>query len=136
MEKDSKKATALVGAYLAKGIAGNTTMAGAPLMHFSLVVVPNTNSVSGSVEITQAIAPPHNSIVVKNVTGVIRSTGLGQVTKIVSMQGEYLQGVTPPQIGLYLGKFSANLAIDNNWNGSGGFSYDNHDIDNVPVKSE
>lgn len=52
------------------------------------------------------------------------------------MEGEYLQGVTPPQIGLYLGKFSANLAIDNNWNGSGGFSYDNHDVENVPVKSE
>ncbi len=136
MEKDKKKASALIGAYLANGIAGNQKMPGAPLMHFSLVVVPSTNNVAGSVEITQAIAPPHNSIVIKNVSGVIRSTGFGGVTKVVALEGEYLQAATPPLIGMYLGKFSAHMAIDDKWNGSGGFTYGNNDVENVPVKAE
>ena len=124
----------LIGAYLVNGTVGNVGMPGAPIMHFSLVVVPSANSVSGTVVISQAIAPPNGEIIIRNVTGSIRATGFGTVTKVVSLEGIYLKSVPPPAIGTYQEKFSAHLAIDDAWNGKGGFSYGNNDIENVPVK--
>ncbi|MEL1242725.1 DUF1842 domain-containing protein [Flavobacterium sp. DGU11] len=127
------KTSRLIGAYLVNGTMGNVGMPGAPIMHFSLVVVPSTNSVSGTVEITQALAPPMGDIVIRNVSGVIRATGFGNVTKIVALEGQYVQSVPPPAIGSFLADFSAHMAIDNNWNGKGGFSYGGHDVEDVPV---
>lgn len=136
METLTKETSALVGAYLVNGTAGNVGLPGAPIMHFSLVVVPGANSVSGTVEITQAIAPPNGDIVIKNVTGTIRSTGYGQVTQVVALEGEYIVSFPPPAIGSYLAKFSAHMAIDNNWTGKGGFTYGTNDVENVPVKKD
>ena len=135
METKEAQAKTLVGAYLATGLMGNIGMPGAPIMHFSLVVVPSTNTVSGSVEITQALGPEYPSIVIKEVSGVIRATGYGKVTKVVALKGEYLVSVQPPAIGTYLAQFSAHMAIDDDWNGRGGFSYDNNNIEDVPVQS-
>lgn len=128
-----KSTSKLIGAYLVNGTMGNVGMPGAPIMHFSLVVVPSTNSVSGTVEITQAIATG-GDIIVRNVTGTIRATGFGSVTQVVALQGQYVQSVPPPAIGSYLAEFSAHMALDNNWNGRGGFTYGNHNVENVEVK--
>lgn len=136
MSNTAAKSTALVGAYLTKGTIGNVGMPGAPIAHFSLVVVPGANSVSGTVEITQAISGPTSNIVVKNVKGQIRATGFGKITKVVSLEGDYFVSFPPPAIGSYLGKFSAHMAIDNEWNGQGGFTYGSSNIDDVPVKSD
>lgn len=123
----------IASAYLAKGTIGNVGMLGAPIAHFSLVVVAATGKVSGVVEITQAIdkAPIH-----VDVTGSLRPTGYGKVTKIVNLKGQYVVSVPPPAIGSYLEEFSAYLDIDNSWNGTGGFTYGQTVIDNVPVASE
>ncbi len=129
----SQKPSATVGAYLVNGTVGNVGMPGAPIMHFSLVVVPGANSVSGTVEITQAIAPPNGNIVIRNVHGTIRATGFGTVTQVVALEGEYIQSVPPPAIGTWISPFSAHMAIDNNWNGKGGFTYGHNDVENVPV---
>jgi len=126
-----KKTSRLAGAYLVNGTMGNVGMPGAPIMHFSLVVVPSANTVSGTVEITQAISS--GEIIIKNVKGSIRATGLGNVTKVVSLEGQYVQSVAPPAIGSYLADFSAHMAINDNWEGKGGFSYGNNDVENVPV---
>jgi len=136
MSTETLEKRALVGAYLAQGTIGNVGMPGAPIVHYKLVVVPASNSVTGTVEITQAIQGPQSNIVVKNVHGTIRATGFGKVTKVVSLEGEYIQSVPPPAIGSFLSKFSAHLAIDNDWNGQGGFSYGSNTIEDVPVKSE
>lgn len=122
----------LAGAYLAKGTIGNVGMPGAPIATFSLVVVPSQNSVSGTVVITQAVNGPDSHIVVP-VTGKIYATGLGQYTKVVSLQGQYVHSVPPPAIGSFLANFDAHLAVDNAWNGTGGFSYWTHTVENVPV---
>lgn len=124
--------TLLETAYLTKGTIGNVGMPGAPIAHFSLVVAPHTGKVSGMVEIAQAINRPPINV---HVTGTIRYTGYGQVTQIVNLEGEYAVSVPPPAIGTYLEKFSAYLDIDNTWNGIGGFSYGNTDIQDVPVNS-
>jgi len=128
-----KKSSRLIGAYLVNGTMGNVGTPGAPIMHFSLVVVPSANTVSGTVEITQAIAHS-GDIIIKNVKGVIRSTGYGNITKVVSLEGQYVQSVPPPAIGSFLANFSAHMAIDDNWDGKGGFTYANHDVEDVPVK--
>lgn len=124
----------IIGAYLAQGTIGNIGMPGAPIAHFNLVVIPSQNSVSGTVVITQAIQGSDSNITV-NVTGKIYAAGLGQYTQLVSMSGQYVQTVPPPAIGAFLADFNAHMAIDNSWNGVGGFSYWQHDIENVPVKS-
>lgn len=124
----------LAGAYLAKGTIGNVGTPGAPIATFSLVVVPSQHTVTGTVVITQAVSGPDSHIVVQ-VKGRIYSTGLGQYTQVVSLQGQYVHSVPPPAIGSFLADFNAHLAIDNAWNGKGGFSYWTHTVENVPVKS-
>ena len=127
-----EKTSRLIGAYLVNGTMGNLNMPGAPIMHFSLVVVPGANSVSGSVEITQG-SVHGQPIIVRNVKGTIRATGFGKVTKVVALEGQYTQSVPPPAIGTYLAQFSAHMAIDDNWDGQGSFSYGGHDVEDVPV---
>ncbi|MCI9843768.1 DUF1842 domain-containing protein [Flavobacterium pectinovorum] len=122
----------LAGAYLAKGTIGNVGTPGAPVATFSLVVVPSQHSVTGTVVITQAVNGPDSHIVVQ-VKGRIYSTGFGNYTQVVSLQGQYVQSFPPPAIGAFLADFNAHLAIDNAWNGIGGFSYYQHQIENVPV---
>lgn len=122
----------LAGAYLAKGTIGNVGTPGAPIATFNLVVVPSQHSVTGTVVITQAINGPDSRIVV-NVTGKIFAAGLGKFTQLVSLQGQYVQVVPPPAIGAFLADFNAHMAIDASWNGTGGFSYWNHNVENVPV---
>jgi len=124
----------LAGAYLAKGTIGNVGMPGAPVASFSLVVVPSQHSVSGTVVITQAVQGPDSHIVVP-VTGKIFATGIGNVTQVVGLRGQYVHAVPPPAIGSFLANFDAHLAIDNEWNGTGGFSYFGHNVEDVPVKA-
>lgn len=124
----------LAGAYLAKGTIGNVGTPGAPIATFSLVVVPSQHSVTGTVVITQAVKGPSSHIVVQ-VNGKIYSAGLGKYTQVLSLQGQYVQSFPPPAIGSFLADFDAHLAIDNEWNGIGGFSYYQRHIENVPVAS-
>lgn len=128
--KESK--TLIESAYLTKGTIGNVGMPGAPIVHFSLVVSPEQNTVSGIVEITQAVDRPTIKV---NVTGNIRYTGYGDITKIVNLSGEYIVSVPPPAIGSYLQKFTAYLDVNNNWNGTGGFTFGTQKVDDVPVTS-
>ncbi|WP_062052680.1 DUF1842 domain-containing protein [Aquimarina longa] len=136
MSTQVEEKQALVGAYLASGTIGNVGLPGAPIAHFKLVVAPGSNSVSGTVEITQAILGPNSNIIVKNVHGKIYATGYGSVTKVVSLEGEYNHYLTPPAIGVIQEKFTAHLVLDDEWKGRGGFTYGNTSIEDVPVKPE
>ena len=126
-------ANPLAGLYRACGTVGNVGMPGAPIMHYSLLVDAPTGTVNGVVHITQAIAGPGSNITV-TVKGYIRGLGYGTITKLVFLEGEYVQSMPPPAIGSYLGKLTAHLAVDNNWDGRGGFEYGNLHVENVPVK--
>ncbi|WP_442266692.1 DUF1842 domain-containing protein [Tenacibaculum sp. ZS6-P6] len=118
--------------YLAKGTIGNVGMPGAPIAQYSLVVSTEQETVSGIVEITQAIDSPTIKV---NVAGRLRHTGYGNITQIIDLKGEYVVSMTPPAIGSYLEKFEAYLDVDNDWNGTGGFSFGFQKVNNVPVKS-
>lgn len=124
----AKKTNTMAGAYLAKGTIGKVGTPGAPIVHFSLVVVPGEHKVSGSVQITQAVKGGNYS---GHVTGVIYATGLGKVTQIVGLKGSvHPDGPMPIEI-----PFEAHMAIDGSWNGTGGFHYAHVHVENVPVKS-
>ncbi len=118
----------MAGAYLAKGTIGNVGMPGAPVVHFSLIVVPSQRNVSGSVHITQAIQDGNYS---GNVSGKIYATGLGEYTKVVGIKG-LVNSDAPVPTGI---EFEAHMAIDESWNGKGGFNYGNVHVEDVPVKS-
>jgi len=122
---------ALIGAYNVKGTLGNLDLLGAPIMHFNLVVVPSENTVSGSVEIIQAIAPPYGQISIQNLKGQIRATGYGNIEQIVALEGDYTIGASDV---LYSFKASMNLKM--NWEGSGTFTYGEQTVENVPVHVE
>lgn len=116
----------MAGAYLAKGTIGNLGTPGAPIVEFSLVVVPSTHKVSGEVHVTQAVEGGSYS---GRVEGTIYSTGLGNVTQIVALKGQISSD--GPVIGLF--PFEAHMAMDGSWKGTGGFNYLNVHVEDVPV---
>lgn len=121
--------TNLEGAYLAQGTIGNIGMPGAPIVHFSFVVVPSQHQVTGSVQITQATQNGNYS---GQVTGTLYATGFGNVTQVVAVSGSiHSDGDMPIEI-----PFQAHLAIDASWDGTGGFTYANTHVENVPVVSK
>ena len=124
-----------LGTYLVNGLAGNENVAGAPMLHFSLVVVSGSGKVSGHAMISQAIAPPNNEKMINNVTGQVHATGLGPVTKVVTLHGTYVDDLPPPAIGTIEVPFTAHFAIDDAWNGRGGFKCGYTQAENVPVKT-
>ncbi|MEO8535828.1 MAG: DUF1842 domain-containing protein [Flavobacterium sp.] len=119
--------------YLVKGTIGNVEIPGAPLASFTLEVLPLKNSVKGTVVITQAVNMLESDIVVQ-VKGKIHATGFGPFTKVVSLQGQYVQSYSPLEKASFLADFDAHFAIDNVWNGIGGFSCYNYQIENEPVE--
>jgi hypothetical protein len=119
--------------YFIKGTIGNLTIPGTPVASFSLEVLPLKNSVKGTVVITQAVNMLESDIVVQ-VKGKIHATGFGQFTQVVSLQGQYTQSFSPLEKASFLADFVAHFAIDNAWNGIGGFSSYNYQIENEPVE--
>ncbi len=122
----STENNAIVGSYLAKGTIGNVGMPGAPIVHFALVVTPGTHKVTGNVNVTQAVLNGNYS---GQVHGTIFATGLGEVTQVVALTGMVSGGGTMP-IEI---PFEANLSINGEWKGTGGFSYSNTHVESVPV---
>jgi hypothetical protein len=123
-----------IGVYLVNAVAGNEGMPGAPLLHLSLLVNAATGAITGHAEQTQAVPPPGNKIVISNVTGTLRYTGLGKYTKIVYLEGSAVISFPPPAIGSFLAPFDAHFAIDDAWEGTGGWTLGNTVVNNVPIK--
>ncbi|HNW51964.1 MAG TPA: DUF1842 domain-containing protein [Prolixibacteraceae bacterium] len=114
--------------YPAKGTIGNVGMPGAPIVHFDLIVVPSQHKVTGYVHITQAVLHGNYS---GEVTGSIYATGIPPFTKIVGFSGMVH---CDDDNSLVLLPFQASMAINNAWEGKGGFSYGNVHVEDVPVK--
>jgi len=122
-----------IGLYLVKVLVQKPGVDGAPSVQLNLAVNPGAGVVGGNAVITQAVAPPHGSTTVPEVRGVIHHTGLGVDKMLVSVEGQYGVSVPPPAIGTYLAKFSAALAVDNTWKGTGSFTYAGGTIEGCTV---
>lgn len=126
----------LASLYRACGTLGNVGMPGAPVVYFALLVHPSGGQVTGMVHIKQAIEGPNSDITVQNVQGSIKElVWNNQTLKVVSLTGMYYQQSPPPAIVVYQEKFAAHMVLGQDWNGQGGFTYGQHQVDNVPVKS-
>lgn len=123
-----------IDTYLANFLAGNEGMPGAPLLHGSLLVVVPSNLVSGHAEITQAIAPPNDTIRIAELSGRIYPLGFGGGVRVVVLQGTYFQSFPPPAIGEIREQFSAVLVLESEkWEGRAFFTYGGHQVVDVPV---
>ncbi|WP_448663659.1 DUF1842 domain-containing protein [Sphingomonas sp. CJ20] len=122
-----------VGYYMVKLLVEQQGPVGAPALHLNLGVDAVTGKVTGIGEITQSLPPPYGEITIPQVSGEIFHTGLGKDTQLVHLTGQYVVSVPPPAIGSYLAQFSAALAVDNSWNGSGSFQYGGHTVSGCKV---
>ncbi len=138
-ETQTVQDNALVEAYLVKGSIISAALA-ASKAHFALVVSPLHETVTGKVTITNGSIKDFKTIQA-DVKGTIRSTGYGDVTKIVDLKGFYYTDITIPippfghetiPIPVPVTLF---MDVNNEWNGNGGFSYGNHKV-NGTVTSE
>ena len=68
-------------------------------------------------------------------SGTYKYTGLGNVTIVGEVAGQGALSATPPAIGTYLAPFSANFAVDSDWNGTGSFMIGQHSYESCAVKS-
>lgn len=125
-----------VGLYLVNGTGGKIGTPGAPLLKYSLLVNAVTGAITGQAVQTQALAAPYNEIHISNITGQVRATGLGSYTKVVTLTGSAVISFPPPAIGSYLAPFSAHIAVDNAWNGVGGWTLGNTNVENVPFHED
>jgi hypothetical protein len=124
-----------VGLYLVNGTAGHAGMPGAPILHFSLLVNAVTGVVTGHARQTQAVDGPRSDISIGVTQGEVWPIGFGQYTKVVVLRGEGVVSVPPPGIGTYGLPFSAVFAVDDQWDGQGGWSLGGQ-INDVPVRHD
>lgn len=118
-------------------LVSTTGLLGAPTFHLGLLVNPSGETVTGLVNITQAIDPKlSGSNVNVNVTGTYQELVFGaQTTKVIVLNGEYVYSVPPPAIGSFLCKFNAVIHLDEDWNGTGSYTWGfNQKAANVPTK--
>ena len=95
-------------------------MPGAPNLTLKLGVNATNGEVNGQATLTQAVQGGEHEF---PVSGSIHHTGFGEDTLLVSLTGQYAQSVPPPAIGTYLVPFSAALAVDKSWNGTGSYTF-------------
>lgn len=123
-----------VGLYKVDLVAGNEGLPGAPILRLSLLVNATNGQVTGQGSITQAVEGGETPI--SKITGQVRSTGFGEYTKIVALEGEAFVSFPPPAIGSYLAPFNSHFAIDDNWDGKGGWQVgDSEPVEGVPFTS-
>lgn len=98
---------------------------GAPSLALRLVVNAAKNTIFGSGEIFQPLNPknPDSHIVIDELRGEIKHTGLGEVQKIAVVSGKYLGLSSDGNKGAFLGHFEANVAVNADWEGTGSFTY-------------
>lgn len=133
----STQTNPLIGLYQLCLLAEKPGMLGSPVFDLALLVHPSASSVTGVVHITQSVTPPNGNITV-NVTGNIHELVFGsQVTKVLTLTGQYVVSFPPPAIGSYLAHFAATIVFHgNDWsNGVGNFHWNNQIDNNVPTHS-
>lgn len=132
----STSPTSLPGIYLVTGMARADVVLSSPMLRFTLLVNEVSGQVCGHAQITeQELLGIHNGeINIGNITGHIQATGVGSFTRLVSLQGYAdVRTLPPPEIGTFYKLFQAQFAIDDAWDGVGGWTLSSQTVDNVAV---
>ncbi|MDY0780298.1 DUF1842 domain-containing protein [Tenacibaculum sp. IB213877] len=113
-----------------KGTMGFVPNLLATIFNFSLLVHPEEHTVSGTVKINVGI---DKKVYFGKVTGAVYSTGLGDIVRVLNIQGNI---PTDNKFSNVLLPFEANMALKADWNGEGGFSFLGQHEQNVPIKAD
>jgi hypothetical protein len=104
---------------------------GAPTLSLHLLVYAPAGTITGSGEITQAIAPPDSKIPVTKIHGKLVHVG-GRM--LVHLEGTGIHTFPPPAIGTAEGPVDIHMSLDDKWEGHATYMYFGHDVKDVPVK--
>lgn len=118
--------------YLIKGRIGNPDQADGTVVSYALVVIPSQQKVTGQVALSQGKQQLSYSGLVQ---GSIQSTGFNAVTQIVALKGELqaVQGLFQQSASI---PFAAHLALNQEWQGTGGFQFGNLSVEHLPVSHD
>ena len=123
-----------ISLYLVKATAGSGAL-GAKQLFLSLAVNAATGAVTGHAKQFQAVSPP-NEIPIDDVIGWVCNVGIGEYSKLVALEGTARVTLPPPLIGTVSERFRAQFAVDDGWNGRGGWVIGNEAVEDVPIRSE
>jgi hypothetical protein len=129
-------ATSLTSTCLVAGTARKDSVLPTLTLSFTLLVNEVSGEVCGYAQISdpELIVIPGNVTNIGNITGHIQATGAGSFTRLVSLQGAAdMRTLPPPELGTFYLPFQAQFAIDDAWDGVGGWTLGGHTIDNVAV---
>jgi hypothetical protein len=122
------------GLYRVAFDVGDVGTPGAPILQVEALVYAPTGHISGHGEITQAIEPPGNRILIHNLHGRLFPGGINPQARAVTLTGNYDDPSLPPgTIPFIPYEMRATLVVDEGWNGQGTFTYGNHEVADVPV---
>lgn len=110
-----------------KGTLGFSPNLLATIVNFSLLIHPEDHSLSGTVKINIGT---NKKTYTGKVTGTVYSTGFGNIVRVLSLKGNISSDnkLTPLEF-----PFEANMALKEDWNGAGGFSFQGQHEEEVPV---
>ncbi len=118
--------------YLIKGRIGHAHQLDATVISYALIVTPSQQTVSGQVALSQGQRQLSYS---GQVQGTISRTGFNGVAQLVALKG--MLKATQDQLNLARHiPFSAHLALDQDWQGTGGIQFGDLNIEHLPVSRE
>lgn len=116
-----------VGLYLLKlSFTPPSGIVGAGSMTLAVTVNASTGALHGQVQGTILEGTQHPQTFTAQVSGVMHSTGFGNIVRVGTVSGEAAVSVTSPAIGTYLAPLSVSFGLDSNWSGQGQFSVGSH----------
>ena len=110
-----------------KGTLGNTTNPTTTAVTFSLLVYPFENTVTGTVKIHK-----NDDVYTGQVTGKTYTTTHNHIVRLLNLKGNipYTDKLTKTEFS-----FDASICFSMDWNGSGGFSFQQEHEEKMPVTS-
>jgi hypothetical protein len=114
-------------------MAGEPARPGDTLLHLSLLFDPQSGALSGTAAITNGSVNPPIDLRFP-VSGAEHQTGFGPAKRVFALAGTYAVPFGPPPlIGEIEQKFTAAFTTDENWKGSGGYTYGKTRVSNVDI---
>ena len=125
------------GTYLVFGVM-RCDLPGTAELHFSMLVFSASGRVTGHATVSRPSVAGNPQMTINNLTGEIFSAAQGGYTRLVTLRGtSYFDG-RPHAVAIEEVSFNAVLALDDDWNGIGGFSCgpayaENATVEHTPV---
>jgi hypothetical protein len=115
------------------GKPGDLAQSGAPTLRVEALVNVASGHISGHGEIVESVDPPGDRIRIDNVEGRLFPPGINPQARAVTLSGKYNRPTPGGGVPTFPESLEATLVVDENWKGSGTFSYGGKEVADVPV---